>query len=465
MIRNDLIYKLLLAAILVPAIVFLQSCGDFSDPRPEPEDILKIARQAPEPSMPVNNEVKIYVDNSGSMKGFISQNDKQTPSIYSKVLQQLSAFNFAAYKISFHTFDGPVSQSDIFAMANNRRLFNNRNTLLDQVFTEILQESSTPACAYFILTDAIQDNQGINNFPAYVNPVISWIQKKNHTLIIYGFRSEFNGYVTPVTKNVAPVALQSNPGDSNSFRPFYLFCFTTDHKIQRCLKSEIKNLNIANESINYSEELFQVNNKGKIEWKINKENKIKIFKVCDPIVSECKTIIYLMLKPEKQGQHHGLIDVEMPITATAFCKQILYESVSLVPHVDVYQWKVKDKKSNIKEKEVSGREFEFVKLPEENAKKNVSENQPSQFVKDGTYKLSLQLKCMPAGWYVYHIKMSLAESAFRVPAWIENWSTIDDSISDNATKTLHFRNAMVSILNNINANKSPVLDFFLAIQY
>lgn len=227
------------------------------------------------------NQLVIYLDTSKSMAGFVSSN-RQAETIFSRILQELR--NFATIHnppidIFVRRVDASVgeplselmlSQASVtpgmYDKLNNDlagaiSLFSRGLTLGERQDKKTTNGDSQnappappppPARFHILVTDGVQstDQQradllcNTGSDQVCVRKKILELLNNGWSGSIIGLRSEFKGRIYPELDRSRRVDYQSDPKDSNTFRPFYLYVFSPDQaalsQLVQALKARLR---------------------------------------------------------------------------------------------------------------------------------------------------------------------------------------------------------------------------------
>lgn len=442
-----------------------------STPPPPAEKVIEQCLQAggdPGHGFQSAREIKVYVDGSISMRGFVK---RQGNTSFNRLLSALASFSPADYSIRFFKFgDGEprsLNQDRFWRMSRDRNMFDQSTTRLDLLINAI-RNNPAPSGAYLVITDGVQESPAGSNYPSFVRPISEWLADGKHPdLSIFAFKSEFQGAIYP-----------ANTGgrfNYNGDRPFYLYAFLLDDALEEELTR-----NIARASANNFHMLDFSGPIRKKDGEMDFELPARIGRVKNRLRRYCKikqargkTVIFLrwlnMIREEASGQ--GYLRVDFSEDLTEFARDVLHDLDSnLKTEVQIWSW---ERKKKVTKTTKGGTKTNYIWTAEQISNEGaylsqVESGSRSRLKANDPHKLSatFRFQKMPEpGWYTYYIRVLPADDAFQVPSWVEEWSTEDDSLPENANRTLNLSNVVFPILNNAPIRKMALADFFAIVNF
>ena len=421
----------------------------------------------------LRKEIEIYVDGSASMRGFVTT---QGNTVFSKLMRGLAS-SFPEYGISFFKFGtgNPqrLSLQEFWQMSSSRKLFDQSTTRLDSTIRSFLEEEN-PASAYLVITDGVQASPIGCDYPSFVNPINQWLGKNNHILHIYAFRSEFNGIIYSAdTGN--HFHYESDSHNPASFRPFYVYAFILDRNLEEeiiaRMQDIMQDLGVESHFLNFSDQIIKKRELDfelpvKLQGKDKNKNSFREYYTKEVMG---KTVKFLRWLDRGKGLGEGYLKVKFGLDLTDFGKEILQDLDRKVM-IDVEIWHWRKERKVIKNSEGKTKiDYAWVSQKITNEDRYLSEIESIKVTRGEVLpKLSTTLRFQrmsEPGWYAYYIRLLPANDAFRIPSWTEDWSTMDDSTSENANRTLNFTNIVSSILNNVSISRMTLADFFVVINF
>ena len=475
--KNATLFLIIVGVGIVVTLCQLLGCTK-STPPPPTDEIVGIVFKDNDNSRSVSElrtEIEIYVDGSGSMRGFVNQ---QGNTVFSRLMRSLASLSLPQYGVSFFKFGTgnpqELSLQEFWQMSSNQSLFDQSTTRLDLTMRSFLEEER-PAGAYLVITDGVQASPIGCDYPSFVNPINQWLGKNNHILHIYAFRGEFNGTIWSANTG-NHFHYESNPNNPASFRPFYVYAFILDRNLENRFIAEMQNiirdLEVRCHFLNFSDQIIK---KSGLEFKLpvklerrdKKKNRFR--KYYKPKEERGKTIIFLRWPGMEKGLGEGYLKVKFGLVLTDFGREILQNLDRRVARdVKIWHWK-REKRVTKNPKGATKIDYTWISQQIADEDRYLSEVESIRRTRgEGLPKPSITFRFqrMPeTGWYAYYIRLLPRDDAFRVPGWVENWSTMDDSTIESANRTLNFENVVSSILNNAPVRERILADFFVMINF
>lgn len=461
-------------------VILCQLLGCKKSIPPPPTD--KIIERAERYFLDTNNlqsppklrkEIEVYLDASGSMRGFVNRHGN---TVFSRLIRKLASFYLNNYGVSFFKFGigepQKLSLQKFWQMSTNQNLFDQSTTHLDSTIRNLLEEKN-PASAYLVITDGVQASSIGCDYPSFVNPINRWLGGKNHIFHIYAFRGEFNGTIWSANTG-NHFHYKSNLHDPASFRPFYVYAFILDKNLEKSIMNNMRSLGIDYHFLNFSDQIIrerhELDFKLPVKLERRDKNRNRLRRYYNPREVRGKTIEFLRWPDMENGGGKGYLQVKFGLDLTDLGRKILpyVNNTRMAIDVKIWQWK-REKKIKKNPKGKTKTNYTWVSHQFPNEDRYLSEVKPSKRPQGkglSSQSVILQFQRMPErGWYTYYIRILPANNAFRIPSWVENWSTIDDSTSENANRTLNLKNILSSIFNNASIKKMTLADFFVVINF
>ncbi|MFQ5901832.1 MAG: hypothetical protein ACE5IH_09790, partial [Thermodesulfobacteriota bacterium] len=316
------------------------------------------------PSTELQRRIKIYVDGSGSMKGYVNRNGT---TIYGRVIEHLRNLSISGYSVSFYRFGQGTPtelQPDQFWQMRSRQgnsLYNQTYTQLGLTIANFLKEDP-PASAYLVITDGVQALSGGSNYPAVVDPINRWLRENNHIFHIYAFRSEFSGYLYPPR---APMFRYQTGQESSTFRPFYIYAFVLDQGLEEEISRYMGRARVYHELLNFSEEI--INRLKSVKFSVGdrscltkeKKRKDKIGRVIEFLSCSRREASFLSCS-RRETSNEAKIKAILEIDPTPFGRRILQSLKDVRVKGNIWRWVKKEMiKKDSKDKNVRYYEWEF----------------------------------------------------------------------------------------------------------
>jgi hypothetical protein len=233
--------KILLAFTVVP----LLSCGFRYAGPPTEEEILAAFVDSISVSPPeVLPLVRVYVDASGSMPGYIMERPGRVGRTeYAEVLRYVEMAldtDEGEENVEYWRFGTEVRRIPDLSDARLRQSFyGDADTYLAQLVKGItnLSDGQVPKAA-LVVTDGIQSTPGHEDFTEMVGNIVRWLKKGFHFEVI-AIRSDFHGPVYSETDKVL-VGQYSSTSRRDGKRPFFIYVFSAEEDYGRRVVSWIE---------------------------------------------------------------------------------------------------------------------------------------------------------------------------------------------------------------------------------
>lgn len=468
------------------------SCGDSA---PDWTTALrKEAAASPTPSVPViktTNELVVYLDESGSMAGYVSR-DGQT--IFGKTLRELryatgtfggadvrvlvrhvgsdvgpqlpdmdlttASQDPSVYRAGETNLAGAISafkvgfqqNSQTSGMRSGKSLTQGGNQNGDKEN----QEAPPPARFQILVTDGVQSTRrgsaiqdctaGSDQF--CVNQKIAELLKAGWAGCVVGVRADFRGKVYSEVNGVG-IPYETKNNDPSSFRPFYFYIFSPDpvalDSLVRALKDRLRPLlpncpeciRELNLSFPYTD------GSADFDVMIPKEARDSIQRVKDRGGPPMRFTIRVNVNTEHLGPRTFTIQVKVPWSRHALDAGNEQELMQLLSWdiVPVYPGSQPKERLRFPEIKITGTHMDGGQLVLD----AVAAFAP------GTEKPS---------WQVYSIegRINLNQAT---PNWIRAWSTDLDTTREVANKTFNLETALLGLWNNSSAKGQVVAKAYL----
>ncbi len=458
---------------------------------PDWRDILK-AEPSPTPtpsasSIKTTNELVVYLDESGSMAGYVTR-DGQT--IFGKSLRELryATGTFAGSDVRVlvrhvgSDVGPPLPDMDLTTASQDPSVYRAGETNLAGAIssfkggyenTSNLQrkvspqadgsnsdppEPPQPARFQILVTDGVQSTRRGNSIQDCmagsdqfcVRQKIGELLKAGWAGCILGVRADFHGKVySEVSGTGIPYETKSN--DPSSFRPFYFYIFSPDpvalDSLVRSLKDRLRPL-----LTNCSECLRELNLSfpytdgfADFDVLIPKESRDVVQNTKNPGGPPPRFTIHVDVNTERSGPKPLTIQIRVPWSKHAIDagnEQELMQLLSweVVPFYPAGQPKERLRFPAIK---ITGTHFDA-----------------GQLVLDAT--TSFPPGTEKPSWRVYSLegRVNLNQGT---PSWIRAWSTDLDTKREVANKTFNLETALLGLWNNSSAKDQVVAKAYLRI--
>lgn len=172
-------------------------------------------------------DVDIYLDGTYSMAGYVNFSGT---TVYVDSLKNIERTLTSAWKrdnIQYIKFGDDIKKLDRggFLRANNVGFYQETDTSLQKVVNYIDEKKMS-----IIITDLFQTNQDIDSLVKSLK--IKCFADENKALALIGVKSEFNGKIYDVGKNLISFTY-STTADKASFRPFYILVIGKEIDVRR----------------------------------------------------------------------------------------------------------------------------------------------------------------------------------------------------------------------------------------
>ncbi|MFQ5455811.1 MAG: hypothetical protein ACE5EA_06355 [Nitrospirota bacterium] len=248
-----------ITAISIIICCVLVGCPE-REPRPSPEEIVRCCVGNINTSPELKREIRIYLDGSLSMRGYVNYQGN-TNTVFGRVIQGLRSLHLPKYETLFYKLGRgepaglEPNQFWLMSKRDGISLYDQGETHLDLTIAGFLAQDK-PAGAYLVITDGVQASKSGSNYPAFVDPIIEWLERGDHILHIYAFRGEFNGTVYgPETGN--RFKYSSTPDDTSTYRPFYIYAFIMDKDIEDRISQNIQGIGGEYHLLDLSEDIVR----------------------------------------------------------------------------------------------------------------------------------------------------------------------------------------------------------------
>ena len=430
--------------ILIVAIMVISFCVQCSKFEPTPIQIKACFEK--NVNIPVSEKpkklVKIYIDGSYSMNGFVRMDGN---TVFGQMLERLRSMNLREYSREFYKFEEEIKRitdEDVHTAQSQRWFFGGKDTRLSDVCAQFLKPAlkEQPA-AYVIITDGVQSIPGeVSDYVKVSNQINQWL--KSNSFQIIAMRSQFAGEFCSETKKQMKsesikFSYSSSEGAVKTYRPFYLYIFATDTAFTKAMVSRMQPekispdyhlIDVSSNIYNEPDVVFMVRRSDPNGQEKNAFEKYTYnAKFPDLIVLNWKAIE--TGKPSLPGYLNVKLKIEPSKWMSAFVRhpeniRLESECVSLsrtgectpvTPTPTIY--------------------LDSTTIEEENGG-NLGMNLWLRF------KDELPLK----GRFAYHIRFLPQLRAFESASWVVEWSTNRDDEPKYASKTLYLQKFISCLL-------------------
>ncbi|MDX6443916.1 MAG: hypothetical protein QOH71_990 [Blastocatellia bacterium] len=456
---------------------------------PDWHDISK-AEPSPSPtpsaiSIKTTNELVVYLDESGSMAGYVTR-DGQT--IFGKALRELryATGTFAASDVRVlvrHVgadVGPPLPDMDLTTASQDPSVYRAGETNLAGAINSFKvgyqnpgsaqrkaapqgdgnadPPDSPPARFQILVTDGVQSTKRGNSIQDCtagsdqfcVRQKIGELLKAGWAGCVLGVRADFHGKVYSEVSG-AGIPYETKSNDPSSFRPFYFYVFSPDpaalDSLVRSLKERLRPL-----LTNCSECLRELNLSfpytdgfADFEVLIPKESRDAVQKTKNPGGPPPRFTIRVDVNTERSGPKPLTIQIKVPWSKHAIDAGNEQELMQLLT------WEVVPFYP-------AGQTKERVRFPE--IKITGTHYEAGQLVLDAT--TSFPPGTEKPSWRVYRLegRVNLNQAT---PSWIRAWSTDLDTKREVANKTFNLETALLGLWNNSTAKDQVVAKAYLRI--
>jgi hypothetical protein len=483
------IFSLLFAGLSV--LILLPALAGCDRGVPDWRDILK-AEPAPTStpsakSIKTTNELVVYLDESGSMAGYVTR-DGQT--IFGKALRELryatGTFTGSDARVLVRHVGSdvgpPLPDMDLTTASQDPSVYRAGETNLAGAIDSFKVGYQNPAGAQrkaapqddgpkanppdpqpparfqILVTDGVQSTKRGNSIQDCtagsdqfcVRQKIGELLKAGWAGCILGVRADFHGKVYSEVSG-AGIPYETKSSDPSSFRPFYFYIFSPDptalDSLVRSLKERLRPL-----LTNCSECLRELNlsfpyNDGFADFEvvIPKESRDAVQKTKNPGGPTPRFTIRVDVNTERSGPKPLTIQIKVPWSKHAVDAGNEQELMQLLSWKAVPFYPADQTKERLRfpEINITGTHFDAGQLV-----LDVTTSFPP-----GTEKPS---------WRVYRLegRVNLNQGT---PAWIRAWSTDLDTKREVANRTFNLETALLNLWNNSSAKDQVVAKAYLRI--
>jgi hypothetical protein len=481
---------LVLLGELFVVCFLVSSCGDVC---PDWSQALKNQPPAtagsPAPSsVKTTNDLIVYLDNSGSMAGYLSR-DGQT--IFGKTLREL--------RYATGTFSGgsnvrvlvrrvgadvgpPLPDMDLTTASQDPSVFRSGETNLAGAISSFkigslaqlqarpkpteqgdgsndrteTQELSPPARFHVLVTDGVQSTRKDNSVQDCSSGSDQFcIRQKIGELLqagwggcVLGIKADFHGKVySEVSGAAIPYETKSN--DPSSYRPFYLYIFSPDpaalDSLIKSLKERLRPLVTGADSIRELNLSFPyANGFAEFDSTVPKESRDVIQRIKDRGGPPARFTFRISVNTERSGPKPLAMQVKIPWSAHALDTGNSDELAKLVSWNLVPIYPAND---------VKGQRFPEIKIVSSQAEGDRISLQATVGFPPGTEEPSCRV-------YRLEGRLNLNQAT---PQWIRSWSTDLDTTREVGNRTFFLETALLGLWNNSSAKELVVAEAYLRV--
>jgi hypothetical protein len=383
---------------------------------------------------PFDPALDIYIDDSGSMRGFATRQESN----YLRVLQgtllaaTAAPFDLNVYPLSSNTSvpPAPISQ---FSKAS---FYEKPDTPLVDLVSRIAQKPDHTA---IVISDLVQSERQQNRDIQALIRVLRQLVEMRSEIRLFAFRSDFIGdyYPESQSKTAAKLAVDTSQSVPGAGRPFYLLVIapnsTTMDKLSDYIVSRLYPAN----SFNPVYPAFEIHSmeltpSGSIKPGWTRYSKFLI-QDTDKRIFETS---YAVVDPDT---HSERIDLPVTVAMSRYAPMRTLEKMEI--NGKMASWNPQSSEAIPVTIPVSG------VLSAESM----------------TVQLRLMLKRpAPLTWDVYRLSLRPGPGNLSVPAWVRDWSTDDDSSASEANKTYRL-GLLVQTMENAISERQLCSEWFLKV--
>lgn len=445
---------------------------------------------------PVTNHLVVYLDTSSSMAGYISP-EKTTAfaasssgyTNFSRTLQELRSVVADLHppvNIVFKQIQGEVSPPvfndlELSKASINRSIYNGKETNLAGAITAFSKplkaeqagqrtaeqsaadDTKFPARFHILITDGVQSTTGQRTDLSCVEGSDSVCVKNSIMNLlradwagaVLGIKSEFKGKIYSEIKKGLIIDYESTKDDVATYRPFYLYIFSPNHReldeFVRVLKERLRPL-LGNQEAIHEYALTQPYSDGFADSSINipEESSGELQQVKAQESAPSRHTLKVDVDTEKSGPKAFTLTVSIPWSNHAKDSGTLQELSSAL------RWDLTQvfPDPNGAAAEGNAGRYPELKIIEQKV------NEGGQVV--------LQLSASwPRGtgelkWRAYRLAGHLNLES-PVPPWIRQWSTDMDTTQGEGNKTLNIQSSLSGLWRNPTLEKQTVGEIYLRV--
>lgn len=442
--------QLMLTCLFAYIIVLSIGCSTSPDiPEPGPE-VIKTEFPVSSPSPNTNIEqIKLYLDASQSMQGFIGSEN-----CYTEVLQHLVSVPTSIAPIRFFKFGTKISEmgDEFWNAVHSRGFYNQADTQLSLVISEFSSrkpDHNPDSTLFLILTDATQSYGGYNLI-SMTNAISQWVDK-GYAVEIIGFRSPFHGTIYSEMDPGVEFTYDSTEGNKTTYRPFYVFVFAPTSQALRDFNRILQQSGVKGYFFNPIAPLIERYEVELNTQQFDSKSPLSLYKR-DKIVQSSlasSTITYLFWKGSKKRNETAQIK----------------DTVSYRLHSEdcVSFRNPEELKTEVKCEYFANSNWEKVKAEDNLPPPEIAPS--SQNISHPDYCLDICWsfpKPQKSGWYVYQIRFFPDIGSLDLPSWVRDWSTDKDDEYQYGNRTLYLSNLVMNLINKVTA-KQQLAEHYIVI--
>jgi hypothetical protein len=397
------------------------------------------------------NAIEIYIDASGSMKGFLTP-PSGTKSAYVDFINALAAYLASkcseddSYWYSFGTSTQRMFPDALDAIRYSKFYCEDSTQLgpLIQGFSG-RSDSEIPK-AIVIITDGIQSTPEGSDFTKVVRGVAQWLGRGFNFEILL-FKSDFQGHVYSETgRNNGLYDLGEYKSTDYGPRPFYCYVFSVTSDWGKNLMTVLQSHSTFScNLLNFPSVLFATS-VPELEIpetiSVNERNPLREY-------GSEKNVKFLYPTGKKERSLPGELIANITLRVQSGVPDFIFNPRNL--HIQVECMEVDSNKKV---------DFPLV---------NLTDVFPDSIIhlSAGTFKVRHKYlfdDVGRVGWVAYHIMILPTDATFGPPNWIDEWSTSSDLSPSDFSKSLYFKEFITNIMMSTQFRKQCLADFHVTIK-
>ena len=423
---------------VITAFALLAACGDTP---PNPPTLQKVVEsfagsEAPPTSTNEIGPLDLYIDTSGSMKGFVTP----APSNFRRVLERLLEDTAGQYNFQRSLFsDKPVSAND-FKISDffNSGLYNAKDTPLSKLLLKIARQDNSDRL-HLLISDLVQSESGTDQ-----TEMISALQKlveRHFEIRLLGFRSAYKGRYAVENRSACTESGldldigQTIPGEG---RPFYVLAVTSN----RALLDHLENAVLS--KLGPREEFTPTDN----PWPID----------------EVSWVVTQQRGPQLWALQHAAERLTARAGTPGF-----YSTFTVADNADTRKNGLLIRyigKPTLRIDSPGKLELDAQRAVGLGGRSGSSQSVESKisFSDSGVLQVAYSLPVPgPSEWDVYRIRMHAGTGNLSVPRWVDGWSTNDDCLKSSENRTYRLELMARTLISTIT-EKATFNEHYIAIR-
>jgi hypothetical protein len=453
-------YSLTLSIVMLIVLSFCLQCSKYE---PTPKQIVDCFKKDEKGAVSIKpkNLVKIYIDGSYSMAGFVRPEGN---TVFGQMLEKLRSMTLPGYTKEFYKFAGEIEQiqdKDVHTAHYQRWFFGGSDTKLSDVSDMFLKcpPNSLPS-AFVVVTDGVPSVPGeASDYVKVSNKVNQWLLKK-YVFQILAMRSQFNGEICSETNKQKGVGSYKFPYSSvekeiKTYRPFYLYIFAPDRDCVEEIVSQIKPNKISPDYqfIDFSSRIFK---EYSVEFETEEANPIPgrenpLVHYTEPLEFSNMTELSWKKKTSGKTSSPGYLRVTLDFQLSRWMRAFVRHPENIRLESECVSFPKKDSCSPV------------IPTPTVYLDSASVEQGTGEKIKV-TLLLRFKDELPPGRWFAYHIRFLPYREAFELAPWVEEWSTDRDDEQRLASKTLNFGKFISCLLEQPSLTDQSIGEIYIGIR-